>query len=85
MGISIEVLMYEDMTLCTDLACHHVVDQITTFCHYSVTIIIYYSCSIFLVSTASCKAICGVTLVRTSESSQLFWLKQHALLAPHTC
>ena len=37
----------------------------------------YYTvvASIFLVSTASCKAICEVTLVRTSDYSQPFWLK----------
>ena len=28
-----------------------------------------------LVSAASCKAICGVALVRTSDYSQPFWLK----------
>ena len=45
----------------------------------------YYTvvASIFLVSTASCKAICGVASVRTSDYSQPFWLKLHALLIPH--
>ena len=36
MGISTEMLTCEDMTLCTDLACRHVVDEIATFCHCSV-------------------------------------------------
>ena len=31
--------------------------------------------SIFLISAASCKAICGVASVRTSHYSQPFWLK----------
>ena len=37
----------------------------------------YYTvvASIFLVSAASCKAICGVASVRTSDYSQPFWLK----------
>ena len=35
MGIFTEMLMCEDMTSCTDLARHHVVDEITTFCHCS--------------------------------------------------
>ena len=39
--------------------------------------------SIFLVSTASCKAICRVASVRTSDYSQPFWLKWHAFLMPH--
>ena len=45
----------------------------------------YYTvvASIFLVSAASCKAICEVTSVRTSDYSQPFWLKRHALLMPH--
>ena len=45
----------------------------------------YYTvvASIFLVSTGSCKAICGVASVRTSDYSQPFWLKSHALLMPH--
>ena len=44
----------------------------------------YYTvvASIFLVS-ASCKAICRVASVRTSDYSQPFWLKRHALLMPH--
>ena len=36
MGISIEMLVCEDMTLCTDLARCHVVDEIATFCHCSI-------------------------------------------------
>ena len=45
----------------------------------------YYTvvASIFLVSAASCKAIYEVTSVRTSDYSQPFWLKWHALLMPH--
>ena len=45
----------------------------------------YYTvvASIFLVSAASCKAICEVTSVRTSDYSQPLWLKRHALLMPH--
>ena len=35
MRILTETLMCEDMTLCTDLARHHVVDEIATFCHCS--------------------------------------------------
>ena len=38
MGILKETLVYEDMTLCTDLArrhVHDVVDEIATFCHCS--------------------------------------------------
>ena len=33
MGISIEMLVYENMRSCTDLGRRHVVDQIVTFCH----------------------------------------------------
>ena len=36
MGISIEMLVCEDIASCTDLARHNVVDQITTFYHSSV-------------------------------------------------
>ena len=36
MGILTETLVCEDMTLCTDLARRHVVDEIATFCHCSV-------------------------------------------------
>ena len=45
----------------------------------------YYTvvASIVLVSAASCKAICEVRSVRTSDYSQPFWLKWHALLMPH--
>ena len=35
MGILTEILVCEDKTLCTDLACRHVVDQIATLCCYS--------------------------------------------------
>ena len=83
MGISTEMLMCEDMTSCTDLACRHVVDEIGTVGHCSVTAThslcsnSYYTvvASIFLVSTGSCKAICRVASVRTSDYSQPFWLK----------
>ena len=70
----------EDMTLYTDLALRHDVDQIATLCRYSPSNS-YYTvvASIFLVST-SCKAICGVASVRTLGYSQPFWLK---LLMPH--
>ena len=40
MGILTEMLMHEDMTSCTDLACHHVVEQIATFCHCIATVTI---------------------------------------------
>ena len=45
----------------------------------------YYTvvASIFLVSAASCKAICEVTSVRTSDYSQPFWLKWHILIMPY--
>ena len=33
MGISTEMFVCEDMTLCTDLARRHVVDEIARFCH----------------------------------------------------
>ena len=35
MGISIEILVCEDMASCTDLARCHVVNEIATLCHYS--------------------------------------------------
>ena len=38
MGISIEMLVCEDMTSCTDLSHHHVVDQIATLLYTTVTI-----------------------------------------------
>ena len=65
--------MCEDMTSCTDLACRHVVDEIATVLYNNS----YYTviASIFLVSAASCKAICEVASVRTSDYSQPFWLK----------
>ena len=73
MGISTEMFVCEDMTSCTDLARHHVVDEIATVLYSNS----YYTvlASIFLVSAASCKAICEVTSVRTSDYSQPFWLK----------
>ena len=36
LGILTEMLVYEDMTACTHLAHHHVINQIATFCHCSV-------------------------------------------------
>ena len=36
MGIATEMLVCEDMTSCTDLARHHVVDEIGTVGHCSV-------------------------------------------------
>ena len=36
MEISIEMLVCEDITSCTDLACRRVVNQIAIFCHSSV-------------------------------------------------
>ena len=39
--------------------------------------------SIFLISIPSCKAICGVASVRTSDYSQPFWLKWHTFVMPH--
>ena len=58
------------MTLCTELACCHVVDQITTVLYSN-----SYYASVFLLGAASYKAICGVASVSTSEDSQPFWLK----------
>ena len=57
--MSTELLMCDDMTSCTDLAHHHVVDEIAT---YFCIVNGYYRdiVSIFLVSAASCKAICEV-------------------------
>ena len=73
MGISTETLVCEDMTSCTDLARRHVVNEITTVLPSNS----YYTviASIFLISAASCKAICRVASVRTSDYSQPFWLK----------
>ena len=45
MGILSEIPVCEDMTLCTDLAHYHVVDQIGTFCHCSVQQQLLYSFS----------------------------------------
>ena len=64
MGFSTEMLVCEDMTLCTDLAHRHVVDEQQ----------LLYSCSKY-VSAVSCKAMCGVALVRTLDYSRPFWLK----------
>ena len=78
MGILTETLVCEDMTSCTDLARRHVVNEIATFYHCSVQQqLLYYTvvASIFLISTASYKAICRVASVRTSDYSQPFWLK----------
>ena len=70
MGILTEMLMCEDMTSCTDLVRRHVVDRSL----HSATVLhsnSYYTvvASIFLVSAASCKAICRVASVRTSDYS----------------
>ena len=76
MGISTEMLVCEDMMSCTDLAHRQLsmrsLDSTTVLYSNS-----YYTivASIFLVSAASCKAICEVTSVRTSDYSQPFWLK----------
>ena len=35
MGISTEMLVYEDMTSCIDLSHHHVGDDVATFFHCS--------------------------------------------------
>ena len=61
MGISTETLVCEDMTSYTDLARCHVLHS--NSCYTVVA-------SIFLVSAASCKAICRVASVRTSDYSQ---------------
>ena len=64
MGILTETVVCEDMTSCIELAHCHVVDEIATVLpsnsYYTVV------ASIFLISAASCKAICRVTSVRTS-------------------
>ena len=75
MGISTEMLVCEDMTSCTDLARRHVVNEITTVLYSNSYVYYTVVASIFLVSAASCKAICGVASVRTSDYSQPFWLK----------
>ena len=66
----------EDMTLCTDLP----VAMLSMRLLHSTTVLYsksYYAvvASIFLVSAASCKAICRVASVITSDYSQPFWLK----------
>ena len=73
MGILTETLVCEDMTLCTDFARRHVVDEIATVWYSNSYYIVV--ASIFLISIASCKAICRVASVRTSVYSQPFWLK----------
>ena len=60
MGISTEMLVYEDMTLCTDLP----VSKLSIGLLHSAAVLhssSYYTvvASIFLVSAASCKAICS--------------------------
>ena len=59
MGISIEMLVYEDKTSCTH---RHVVLSSATVLYSNS----YYTvlASIFLVSTASCKAICRMASIR---------------------
>ena len=56
------MLVYGDMTSCTDC---HIVDHSAAVLYSNS----YYTvvASIFLVSAASCKAICGVASVRTSD------------------
>ena len=73
MGILTETLVCENVTSCTDLARHHVVNEIATVLYSNS----YYTvvASIFLISAASCKATCRVASVRTSDYSQPFWLK----------
>ena len=66
MGISTETLVCEDVTSCTDLARCHVVNEITVLNSNSYHTVV---ATIFLVSTASCKAICRVASVRTSDYS----------------
>ena len=66
--------MCEDMTSCTDLA------RLSMRLLHSATVLpinSYYTvvARIFLISAASCKAICRVASVRTSDYSQPFWLK----------
>ena len=76
MGILTEMLMCEDMTSYTDLT----IAMLSMRLLNSATVLYsnsYYTvvASIFLVSTASCKAICRVALVKTSDYYQPFWLK----------
>ena len=73
MGISAEMLMCEDMTsLPVAMLSMRLLQSATVLYSNS-----YYTvvASIFLVSAASCKAICRVASVRTSDYSQPFWLK----------
>ena len=78
MRICGEMFVCEDMTSCTDRALP--VTMLSMRSLDSATVLYnnsYYTvvASIFLVSAASCKAICEVTSVRTSDYSQPFWLK----------
>ena len=73
MGISTEMLVCEDiLTLSIAMLLMRSLHSGTLLysnSYYTVVV------SIFSISTASCKAICGVALVRTSDYSQPFWLK----------
>ena len=67
MEILTEMLMYEDvLTLPVAMLSTRSLHSATILCSYS-----YYTVitSIFLASTASCKAVCGIAPVRTSEFS----------------
>ena len=60
------MLTYEDTALCTDLAHHHVIDQIGTFCHYSAYNRCYIVAAVIsLVSAVSLKAIYRTRWVRS--------------------
>ena len=67
MGISTETLVCEDMTSCTDIA------MLSMRLLHSATVLYsnsYYTvvASVFLISTASCKALCrGVVSLHRSE------------------
>ena len=76
MGISTEMFMCEDMTsllilpvAMLSMRSLHSSTALHTNSYYTVV------ASIFLVSTASCTAMCGVASIRTSDYSQPFWLK----------
>ena len=73
MGISTEMLVCEDMTsfpvAMLSMRSLHSATVLHSNSYYTVV------ASIFLVSAASCKAICRVASVRTSDYSQPFWLK----------
>ena len=81
MGILTETLVCEDMTSCTDLARCHVVDEIATVLpsnsYYTVV------ASIFLISVASCKPICGVASIRNFRLFSAILAKVTCLLMPH--